>query len=53
MIISKLQISSENYYSCEITRKIPVRVSIVAIQLPEGYGYIEPMKVGDEESLKN
>lgn len=36
MIQTNLQISSKDYYLCELTKKIPVQVTIVAVQLPEG-----------------
>ncbi|PNX52837.1 MAG: hypothetical protein BV458_07490 [Thermoplasmata archaeon M9B2D] len=51
MIEAVLQIASENYYSCEITRTIPVRVSLVAINGPEGFGIIESLD-GTETPLK-
>ncbi len=41
MIRSKITISSEDYYSCELTKKIPVRVSILAINGAEGLGFYE------------
>lgn len=46
-----LQISSEHYYSCELTRKIPVRVSIVTIDGDSGFGIVEPLD-GNEKSVK-
>lgn len=46
-----LQISSEHYYSCELTRKIPVRVSIVTIDGDSGFGIVEPLD-GNEQSVK-
>ncbi|UCE13353.1 MAG: helix-turn-helix domain-containing protein [Candidatus Heimdallarchaeota archaeon] len=51
MIETKLQISSKEYYSCKLTKKIDVRVVIVTIQLPEGYGYVEALN-GDEKTIK-
>ena len=51
MIEAVLQIASENYYSCEITRTIPVRVSLVAINGPDGFGIIESLD-GTETPLK-
>jgi predicted DNA binding protein len=47
MIRTYLEISSKDYYSCELTKKIPVKVTIVTIQLPEGYGYVEPLEGGE------
>ena len=43
MIEVILRISSENYYSCELTRSIPVRVSLITINGPEGFGIIESL----------
>lgn len=51
MIEAVLRIASENYYSCEITRTIPVRVSLIAINGPEGFGIIESLD-GTETPLK-
>lgn len=41
MIRSKLAISSEDYYTCKLTNKYDVKVTIVAINLPVGLGAIE------------
>ncbi|NPD88770.1 MAG: hypothetical protein HGN29_08590 [Asgard group archaeon] len=51
MIRSKIAISSKNYYSCEITEKIPLKISILAINGPEGLGTIEALD-RKEETLK-
>ena len=51
MIEAVLKISSENYYSCELTRLIPVRVSLITINGPEGFGIIESLD-GTEKPLK-
>lgn len=51
MIEAQLIIASESYYSCEITRKIPVRISLVAINGPEGFGIIESLD-GTEKPLR-
>jgi len=51
MIEAILKISSENYYSCELTRSIPVRVSLVTINGPEGFGIIDSLD-GTETPLK-
>ncbi|MGY5879702.1 MAG: helix-turn-helix domain-containing protein [Candidatus Thorarchaeota archaeon] len=51
MIEVILKISSENYYSCELTRSIPVRVSLVTINGPEGFGIIDSLD-GNEKHLK-
>ncbi len=51
MIQTQIQISSDDYYSCELTKKIPVKVSIVAIRLPEGFGILEALN-GGEETIK-
>jgi len=51
MIEAILKITSENYYSCELTREIPVRVSLVTINGPEGFGIIESLN-GTERPLR-
>ncbi|TFG31365.1 hypothetical protein EU527_12690 [Candidatus Thorarchaeota archaeon] len=51
MIEALLGIASENYYSCELTRKIPVRVHLIAINGPEGFGIIESLD-GTEKPLR-
>jgi len=43
VIRSKIAISTKKYYSCEITKKIPVKISILAINGPEGLGFIEAL----------
>jgi predicted DNA binding protein len=43
MIEAQIQVSSEGYYSCEITRTLPVRVFLVAINGPVGLGLIEAL----------
>ncbi len=48
MIRSKITISSEDYYSCELTKKIPVRVSILAINGAEGLGFYEAVDSRNE-----
>ena len=47
MIQTLINISPRGYSTCEITRKIPVKVTIVAIQYPVGYGYIEALNSGE------
>jgi predicted DNA binding protein len=51
MIEAVLRIASENYYSCELTRTIPVRISLIAINGAEGFGIIETLD-GTEASMK-
>ncbi|MBN2230964.1 MAG: helix-turn-helix domain-containing protein [Candidatus Thorarchaeota archaeon] len=51
MIEAVLSIASENYYSCELTRSIPVRVNLVSINGKEGFGIIESLD-GTEKPLK-
>lgn len=51
MIEAILKITSENYYSCELTREILVRVSLVTINGPEGFGIIESLD-GTESPLR-
>lgn len=50
MLQSKLIISSENYYSCELTTKIPVRVTIISIYGTNGLGYVESLN-NDETDI--
>ena len=40
MIEAKLEITAEAYYSCDLTRRIPVRVDLVSINGPLGFGII-------------
>lgn len=51
MIEAVLQIASEKYYSCELTRKIPVRINLVTINGSEGFGIIESLN-GTEAPLR-
>ena len=51
VIQAQVLISTEDYYTCDITRTIPVRVSITTINGPVGFGIIEALD-GKEESLK-
>jgi len=51
VIQAKVLISTEEYYTCDITRTIPVRVIITTINGPVGFGIIESL-AGGEESLK-
>jgi predicted DNA binding protein len=48
LIQTNLQISSKDYYLCELTEKIPVKVTIVTIRLPEGYGLVEALEGGEK-----
>ncbi|MHA2249941.1 MAG: helix-turn-helix domain-containing protein [Candidatus Kariarchaeaceae archaeon] len=41
MIQSRLRISSKDYYSCELTKKYRVKVSIFAINGDNGFGILE------------
>jgi predicted DNA binding protein len=52
MIQATVQISSEGYYSCDLTKSIPVRVRIVTINGPVGFGIIESLD-GTEQPLKD
>jgi len=47
-----LDISSKDYYSCVLTLKYLVKVTIITIQLPEGYGYIESL-TKEERPIKD
>lgn len=42
-----MRISSEDYYSCDLTKQIPVRVSIVTIDGDTGFGITEPLEQGE------
>ncbi|MGD9396711.1 MAG: helix-turn-helix domain-containing protein [Candidatus Thorarchaeota archaeon] len=50
MIEAKLEITAEGYYSCDITRKIPVRVDLISINGPLGFGIIQSLS-GEEKPL--
>ncbi|MHA2424791.1 MAG: helix-turn-helix domain-containing protein [Candidatus Thorarchaeota archaeon] len=52
VIQSVLEISSEHYYSCELTQRIPVRVSIVAINGDTGLAILEPLEDGESSLLQ-
>ncbi len=43
MIEAKLEITAEGYYSCDLTRKIPVRVDLISINGPLGFGIIQSL----------
>ena len=43
VIRSKIAISSEDYYSCELTKKIPVRVTVLAVNGSVGLGFYEAL----------
>jgi len=51
VIRSKLAISSKDYYSCELTRKLPVKVSVLALNGSEGLGFYESLD-GNKENLE-
>ncbi|MFW9907237.1 MAG: helix-turn-helix domain-containing protein [Candidatus Thorarchaeota archaeon] len=51
VIQTVIEVSSEHYYSCELTRRLPVRVSIVTINGDTGLGILEPLEDG-ERSLQ-
>ena len=46
-----LRVSPRDYYSTDLTRRIPVRVTIVTINGDTGFGIMEPLE-GGEESMK-
>ncbi len=46
-----IEVSSEHYYSCKLTRLIPVRVSIVTINGDTGFGIVESLS-DDEDSIR-
>ncbi|MHA3963244.1 MAG: helix-turn-helix domain-containing protein [Candidatus Thorarchaeota archaeon SMTZ1-45] len=43
MIEAKLEITAEGYYSCDLTRRIPVRIILVSINGPLGFGIIQSL----------
>ncbi|MHA2141320.1 MAG: helix-turn-helix domain-containing protein [Candidatus Thorarchaeota archaeon] len=47
-----IEVGAEDYYSCDLTKKIPVRVTLVTINGDTGFGITESSK-GDEEAIKN
>ncbi len=47
-----IEVGAEDYYSCDLTRKIPVRVTLVTINGDTGFGITESSK-GDEEAIQN
>ncbi|MHA2207859.1 MAG: helix-turn-helix domain-containing protein [Candidatus Thorarchaeota archaeon] len=47
-----IEVGAEDYYSCDLTRKIPVRVTLVTINGDTGFGITESSK-GDEEAIKD
>ncbi len=47
VIQSTIQVSAEEYYSCELTRRIPVRVSIVTINGDAGFAIVETLTDND------
>ena len=52
MIEAKLEITAEGYYSCDLTRRIPVRVDLVSINGPLGFGIIHSL-TGNETPLSD
>ncbi|MGY5855524.1 MAG: helix-turn-helix domain-containing protein [Candidatus Thorarchaeota archaeon] len=52
MIEARLEITAEGYYSCDLTRKIPVRVDLVSINGPLGFGIIQSLS-GKEKPLSD
>ena len=46
-----LRIEAENYYSCDLTREIPVRVTIVAINGDTGFAIIQPLDGSEEDAV--
>lgn len=47
MVQTTIQVSSEDYYSCVLTARIPVRVAIVTINGDTGFGIVEPLAEGE------
>ncbi|MHA2047093.1 MAG: helix-turn-helix domain-containing protein [Candidatus Thorarchaeota archaeon] len=51
MIEARIEVFAEGYYSCDLTRKIPVRVDLISINGPLGFGIIRSL-TGDEKPLE-
>ena len=43
VIKSKIAISTERYYSCEISKKLPIRISVLAVDGAEGLGFVKAL----------
>lgn len=43
-----VDVGAEQYYSCDLTKRIPVRVSIVTINGDTGFGIVESLEMGEE-----
>ncbi|MBY9002322.1 MAG: helix-turn-helix domain-containing protein [Candidatus Heimdallarchaeota archaeon] len=43
MLRSKIAISTKHYYSCELSKKLPVRTTVLAVNGPEGLGFTEAL----------
>ncbi|MFW9965154.1 MAG: helix-turn-helix domain-containing protein [Candidatus Sifarchaeia archaeon] len=52
MIEAKLEITAEGYYSCDLTRRVPVRVVLVSINGPLGFGIIQS-PTGNEKPISD
>lgn len=50
MIRSKIAISTKHYYSCEVSKQVPVRITVVTVNGPEGLGFTEALD-GKRETL--
>ena len=51
MITTKLLISEPDYYSCELTKKFPIKVTLIAINGNTGFGINESLD-SSEDTLK-
>jgi len=52
MITKKLLISEPDYYSCELTKKFPIKVTLIAINGNTGFGINESLD-SSEDTLKD
>ncbi|MHA2030981.1 MAG: helix-turn-helix domain-containing protein [Candidatus Kariarchaeaceae archaeon] len=52
MITTKLQISEPDYYSCELTKKFPIKVTLIAINGNVGFGINETLD-SNQDTLNN
>jgi predicted DNA binding protein len=43
VIRSKIAISTDHYYSCEVSKKLPIRITVLTVSGPEGFGFTEAL----------
>ena len=52
MITTKLQISEPDYYSCQLTERFPIKVTLIAINGNTGFGINESLD-SNEDTLQS